>query len=199
MTSLLKTSFIPNNFQYLADRLLNYTLLMVNGYPHRICEVEFYLNSLEHPDNYVHRHIDQTKKGTLYFHRHTNGTYKSGTFKGMDIVFGSEKIYGTVLVRSVFDINNKKFIEGPCNTVEHMLKLCDVKSIQELTLNQSLNFLDKSQKIILIDGDISTPDQIFCGPRYGLSDKYSEYKDKPYRFALSIVKKQKKKLALLIK
>lgn len=171
---------------------------MVNGHIHRICEVEFYLNSPEHLDHYVHGHEDQRKKGTWYFHRYNNGTYKSGTFKGMDLVLGSGNTAGAVLIRSVFDINGRKFIEGPCNTVNHILALCGIDSIPTFTGGQSLNFLENHRGVFLIAGNIGTPDTIFWGPRYGLSNKYPEYKDRYYRFALNLVKKNKNKLKLLV-
>jgi len=120
---ILQISCVPENFTYIADIILNHTLLMINGYPHRICEIEFYLNSESHPDEYVHCHEDQTKKGTWYFHRYNNGTYKNVTFKGLDIVLGSENIYAGILIRSIIDIKQKKLIEGPCRTVNHILSL----------------------------------------------------------------------------
>ena len=57
METILDVPFYCQNFPYLANRILNYTVLMVNGFPHRICEIEFYLNSPYHRDLYVHSNI----------------------------------------------------------------------------------------------------------------------------------------------
>lgn len=194
MASLLLTPFVPDNFSYLANRILNYTLLMVNGSPHRICEIEFYLNSPAHPDQYVHGHNDQTQKGTWYFHRFNNGTYKNGTFKGVDITFGSEGIHAAILIRSVFDIQRRIFIEGPCKTVNHILALTGVDTIMNFTGNRSLNVFANQRGLVLVEGTPTQLEPILCGPRIGLSDKYPEYRSKKYRFVIGPVKKERKNL-----
>lgn len=209
MSTILQTPFVPENFPYIADRILNYTLLMINGHPHRICEIEFYLNSPQHRDLYVHGHDDQTKKGTWYFHRFNNGTYKNGTFKGVDIALGStglqlgptavaEPIHAAILIRTVIDINQKKFIEGPCRTVDHILRLSGHDSIMSFTGNQSLDVLNNDHGLTLVEGNPTVLEPILWGPRIGLSDKYPEYRDKKYRFVIGPVKKEKKKLTPMI-
>lgn len=197
MSSVWDIPFIPDNFQQIADRILNYTLLMIDNNPHRICEIEFYLNCTEHRDLYVHGHDDQTKTGTWYFHRFNNGTYKNGTFKGLDIVFGSSNIFGAVLIRSIANLNDKKLIEGPCNTVNHILNLTGFDNILSFTENQSLNVLNNKHGLILIEGNPVKLEPISYGPRIGLSNKYPEYQNKKYRFVIGPVKKEKKKLLLL--
>jgi 3-methyladenine DNA glycosylase Mpg len=207
MATIFQTSFVPENFPYLANRILNYMLLMVNGHPHRICEIEFYLNSAAHPDSYVHGHADQTKNGTWYFHRHNTGTYKGGTFKGVDIVTGyttnnsnminrPEGVYGAILIRSIIDIHQRKFIEGPCRCVDHILALSGVDTIIGLTGNHSLNVLHNDRRFVLIEGNPSVIEPLMWGPRIGLSDKYPEYRDKPYRYVIGPVKKERKKMTL---
>lgn len=198
MATILTTPCVPENFPYLANRILNYTLLMINGKPHRICEIEFYLNSPSHPDSYVHGHVDQTKNGTWYFHRHGNGTYKNGTFRSMDLVLGSGNTYAAVLFRSIIDIEQKKMISGPCLLVNHILALTGVDSILTLTNNTSLNVLQNDRGLILVEGNATNPDPISYGPRIGLSAKYPEYKDKKYRFTIGNIKKDKKTLIPLV-
>lgn len=60
----LQVILAPENFRYIADQILNYTLFMINGYTHRICEIKFYLRSSQHCDLYPHGHEDQMKYGT---------------------------------------------------------------------------------------------------------------------------------------
>jgi hypothetical protein len=201
MASILQIPCIPENFAHLADRILNYTLLMINGHPHRICEIEFYLNSPTHSDAYVHTNEDQTKKGTWYFHRYNNGTYKNGTFKGLDIVLNSginlenkERIYASALIRTIIDINQRKIIEGPCLVVNHILALYRLDNIMMLTGGNSLNFMKNNHNLILVEGNPSVLEPILYGPRIGLSDKYLEYRTKYYRFVIGPIKKQRKTL-----
>lgn len=194
MATVLQSEFIPENFSHIANKLLNYTVLMINGRPHRICEVEFYLNSPNHQDKYVHGHLDQTQKGTWYFHRFNNGTYKNGTFKGVDITFGCRDVCAAVLIRSIYDSVENRLIEGPCKTVDHILSLSAVDSIIAFTGNASLNVLNNERGLILVEGSNPNPNAILYGPRIGLSDKYPEYKDCKYRFVIGAVKKEKTKL-----
>jgi len=58
------------------------------------------------------------------------------------------------------------------------------------------NVLNLKLKLIL--NDSLNKEQIFIGPRIGLSDKYPEYKNKLYRFLIykNLIKKQKTKLIL---
>jgi 3-methyladenine DNA glycosylase Mpg len=185
---------IPENFPQIANKILNYMLLMVNGHPHRICEIEFYLNSSDHPDSYVHSHKDQTKTGTWYFHRYKNGTYKNGTWKGVDIVLGSEGIYGGILIRSLADFSHGKFIEGPCRCVNHILELSECDSIMTFTGNTSLSIVDNTRNFVLLDGTPEVIEPMMWGPRIGLKDGYPEYRNKPYRYSIGPVKKERKKM-----
>jgi hypothetical protein len=213
MASLLNIPFVPENFSYIANKILNNLIFIIMGIPHRICEIEFYLNSNRHQDLYIHGHTDQTIKGSWYFHRFNTGTYKNGTFKGMDIVLGSKvenktarssndgsqsmsTIYGAILVRSIININTNTnvLIEGPCKTVDYILQQYKVDNISALTNNASLNILDNNKGLVLIDVENLPSESILHGPRIGLSDKYPDYRDRKYRFVIGSVKKEKKKL-----
>ena len=211
MSTLFHIPFVPDNFHSIANKILNYTVLMINNNPHRICEIEFYLNSSEHRDLYVHGHDDQTKNGTWYFHRFNNGTYKNGTFKGLDIVFGfgenfgvkevhtgDDRAFAAVLIRSIANLNERKLIEGPCNTVNHILALTGFDSVLSFTENQSLNILNNKRGLIIVEGKPEKLEPISYAPRIGLSNKYPEYQNKKYRFVIGPVKKEKKKLIPLI-
>src|SRR5271155_2214746 len=105
-----KTTISSDDFDEIADLLLNKTLLSTKDNTYRICEIEFYLYDDEHKDEYTHKNDDQSKYGKFYFHKYKNGTYKSGTYKGMDITLGQEDTYCGILIRSVYNIENKKMI-----------------------------------------------------------------------------------------
>lgn len=203
MSTLLEIPFVPDNFSHIANRILNYSMLMIEGNPHRICEIEFYLKSSQHRDLYVHGNKDQTMNGFWYFHKFNNGTYKNGTFKGLDIALGSieklsnEPICASILIRSIIDINQGKFIEGPCKTVNHILNLTKTDNIMTFTGGNPMNILENDKNLILVEGNPTKLEPILYGPRIGLSDKYPEFKYKLYRYVIGPVKKERKKLTPL--
>src|SRR5438309_9171063 len=101
-------------FAEIADQILNRSVLTVKDTKYRICEIEMYLHSSDHPD---HCHSDQMENSKFYFHKFKNGTFKAGTFKGLDIVYGRENVYFGILIRSIEQLDTGKFVEGSCNCV----------------------------------------------------------------------------------
>jgi len=126
------------DFNSYADRLLNRRILVINNYPHRIVEIEFYLTCTEHPDPFTHKDIEQAIPDKWYFHK-KGGTFKAGTFKGLDITFrpneviSNEKniVYGGILIRSIVDMIDGTLIEGPCCVVDRILSLSACPKISE--------------------------------------------------------------------
>ena len=74
-------------------RVLLASRLRVNDRSVDLCEIEFYLHGDDHPDPFVHRDPMQRSFGRWYFHR-VGENYRGGTFKGLDITFGSDGYYG---------------------------------------------------------------------------------------------------------
>jgi 3-methyladenine DNA glycosylase Mpg len=117
--------------------------------------------------------------------------------KGMDIVLGGPDKYFVILIRSMIDIDSGELIEGPCKCVNVILELLGFDNVQELFDSRP----NKQEQIDLDDSDLRLepnnklePKDIFTGTRIGLSDKYLEYKNKPYRFVIyqEKIKKEKK-------
>ena len=55
----------------------------------RITEVEVYFNDdKNHKDTFTHGDKYQRNGGHWYFHRMNGGTYKAGTYKGLDLAIG---------------------------------------------------------------------------------------------------------------
>ena len=148
-------------FSGIANRLMNQMRLQVavrgEVSRFRICEVEFYLHCAGHTDTFSHRdELQRASSGQWYFHRQNGKSYKGGTYKGLDITFGSKgEAFGGVLIRSIEEedvaktvgkktINAKgkqqlklgkgsnTFVEGPCRVVDRLLLAAQVSSIQEL-------------------------------------------------------------------
>lgn len=197
MTSLLNVTFCDNNSTLLANHILNHTILLIGGYSHRICEIEFYCRSKEHPDEYVHCHNDQTITGSWYFHKSSSKSksYRGGTFKGLDIVLGNQESIGGFLLRSIYSPIENRYIEGPCNTVNYILKILQKDSIISLTDGNTL-YLD-SLSLSLIDSDSNDIQPVRVGPRIGLSNKYPNYQKLPYRYVIGDIKKQKTSLSFI--
>ncbi|MBX2813641.1 MAG: hypothetical protein KTR25_17620 [Myxococcales bacterium] len=62
-----------------------------------ILEIEFYLNSSDHLDPFVHCHHQKKHTGTWYFNRQGQG-YRGGTYKELDLTFGPPEAYGGILI-----------------------------------------------------------------------------------------------------
>jgi 3-methyladenine DNA glycosylase Mpg len=190
MNSYIKKEKHNYNFKKLANLLLNRTVFKVNKHKFRPAEIEFYLYSEDHPDSYVHCHEDQLKYGFWYFHK-TGKSYKGGTFKGLDLCLGEEDTYFGILIRSIYDIQEEKLIEGPCNCVNRILAVAEVESIKD--------FVDQGYQIKIRDEE-HDEETIYRGPRIGLSDKYPKYQYKKYRYAImkELIKNQKTSLIKLV-
>lgn len=186
----------PECFSSIADKLLNETVLMINSQAYRICEIEFYLYNEAHPDEYVHRHVDQATYGCWYFHKYNTGTYKNGTYKGMDIsIGGSDGGKGGILIRSIYDPYEGKMIEGPCRCVNFILEKYGVNSINELVGEGGLlSVVNNDRGFHVCDASNDDKEPLRWGPRIGLSEKYPEYRQKRYRYVVGGVKKEKGKL-----
>ena len=155
-----------------------------------ICEVEMYLKSSEHPDEYTHCADEQRTHGYIYFHKYKNGTYKSGTYKGMDITFGNGVDYFGVLVRAVVRLPDMVVIDGPCKVVNEILRIFDCDDVKQFVVGRHypFNVYDINSPIQIVDvGTYSLPPCIYSGPRIGLSDKYLIYRDKKYRFVRDVM------------
>lgn len=180
---------IVSLFNTYADKLLNNSVLKIKDQTYRICEIEMYYHDKTHPDEYTHKDILQMEFGKFYMHRFKNKTYKSGTYKCIDIAYGDkkQKTYFGILIRSIKNIKTGEFFTGPCISVNEMLKQFDCKEFKEFTDQYDVN-----KEFILTKKKLDHED-IYIGPRVGLGDKYPEYKNKNYRYATHIkqIKKQK--------
>jgi len=191
---------MDNEFVELAKELLLETIIIAKGIEFQICEVEMYKKCAEHSDGYVHCAKEQLMDNKWYFHRNHGKSYKVKTYKGLDITFGSEKdnIYFGVLIRGAREIESGKIFQGPCVFVNRVLEIYGVGSVDELLKNLEvpLDISENKLNFIVKTRDELFSDKIYRGPRIGLSDKYMEFRDRPYRFLTyyDVVKKGKKDL-----
>jgi hypothetical protein len=106
-------------FPRLADRLLNGCELILGTRAHRFTEVEVYYHGPGHADPFTHRDPVQQQLGRWYFHR-SNGTYRSGSFKGVDLAFGDSSAFAGVLIRGL-EKPNGDLVDGPSLCVDYLL------------------------------------------------------------------------------
>lgn len=185
------------NFLTISDILMNKSVLVVKNKMFRLCEIEFYYRNNEHNDEYVHGMPEQKKFEGFYFHK-KGQSYKSGTFKGLDITFGNDDTYFGVLIRSMLEIDTDNFIEGPCKCVNRILELYGVDNVKNFMINnnftEQLGIYDVDNGIYLKEEDTLVPESVYGGMRVGLSNKYPDYLMRNYRHAIFIkrIRKQKK-------
>jgi 3-methyladenine DNA glycosylase Mpg len=189
-----------DTIETIAKSLLLKYVLMVNDKEYRICEIEFYINSTQHPDQYTHSDDDQKSFGKWYFHKCSGGSYKGGTYKGMDITMGNNETYFGILIRSIYDENLCEMIEGPCRSVNKILELNNCYDVKEYMANKCDPLSVRNTRNVYLKWKSSDNDEpIYKGPRIGLSDKYPEWQNVPYRFLIkkNLIKKGKSTLVLL--
>eukprot|EP01062_Namystynia_karyoxenos_P004215 TRINITY_DN11486_c0_g1_i1.p1 TRINITY_DN11486_c0_g1~~TRINITY_DN11486_c0_g1_i1.p1 ORF type:complete len:382 (+),score=151.89 TRINITY_DN11486_c0_g1_i1:74-1147(+) len=125
--------------QKVAGELLLGWEMLIAGEVYRILELECYVHSDTHVDPYTHSDPDQEHCGVWYFHKR-GGTFKAGSFKGMDLACGGkapagagkEAVHAGLLIRSIEDATTGHIVEGPCLVVDHILKKNLAPSIQGL-------------------------------------------------------------------
>lgn len=117
-------------FDRIAERLLNGTHFMVGPERHRFTEIEFYYHGGKHLDTFTHRDPIQTQVGRWYFHK-TRGTYRGGSFKGLDVTFGGDHAFGGILIRGIEPAGGQ-LIDGPSLCVDHMLKRTGMPGVAAL-------------------------------------------------------------------
>lgn len=188
-----------NNPNLLINTLLNNYVIHVKDTLYRMHEVELYLKNTSHDDLYTHTNSDQLLFGKWYFHKFKNGSYKGGTYKGMDLTLGNNvDTYCGILIRSMCKLGTEDIIEGPCNCVNKILShygFNDIKSFMADKTNP-MNINDSNGALFLEKNDKLEKETIYVGPRIGLSEKYPEYRVKPYRFVIQPIKIKKEKSKL---
>ena len=190
-------SIDESTIQKIAESILMKYVVVVGLKEFRICEIEFYVNNENHKDIYTHGDSHQKTYGKWYFHRFPNGSYKSGTYKGVDLTLGNENTFFGVLIRSIYDTDTDEMIDGPCKVVNKILELSNnAADVKEYMENRSSPISARSTKNFYIKRKNLDLEQIYKGPRIGLSDKYPEWKNVNYRFVIKkqYIKKEKRSL-----
>lgn len=140
---------IEGSFNSIASELMNEYVLKVNDTDYRITEIEFYYQGGNHNDNYIHGHSLQMTKGKWYFHG-----------SGIDLTFGSEGIYGGVLLRAIYNLKTSEYIYGPIKIITEIFS--NVPSVFDT--NISFGLIRTENTFLELEKPIKAP-------RVGLNEK----------------------------
>ena len=172
----------PAWFDRIAAHLLNRARLVVGGKAHRLMEVEVYYHSADHPDPFAHRDPSQLHVGRWYFHR-TGGTYRGGSFKGLDLAFGGGSAHAGVLIRGL-ESPDGTLIDGPSITVDHLLAAARHRTVALLDAACGTNPVWQPGALMGLTTAEDANRPIFKCARVGLSLKKRRYApdDPAFRF-----------------
>jgi len=185
-------------FTKIANDIINRGILKINGEEYIVCEIEFYLSIENHIDPFIHGDKEQATIGNWYFHRQNGGSYKGGSFKGLDLTFGSSKkqSYGGILFRSIKEVHTGKILEGPCRIVDYILTKCGKSTIVDLVKD------DLCKLLCFTMGNVRN-EKVYKCPRVGLTLKNGtkekeKYLMKNYRYLIHPNKIQKYKFGMIL-
>ncbi len=193
-------------FRRVADLLLRRTTWFMNGVPHRFTEVEFYWNGRQHGDTFTHGDPLQREFARWYHHR-TAGEYRGGTYKGLDIAFGSKDVAAGILIRGVARTDgDHALIDGPCMCVDHLLALTGAASVRALaeSFDGRVDEASGSPSYLVAEEAAREVPGVFESPRVGLTLKKGatearqRYLAMPYRFLSEPARIKKGRLHLVV-
>jgi len=175
-------------FAEIAHVLLNELDLVVAGSTRfQLAEVEFYLNSAAHPDVFAHGDPQQERFCEWYFHRSGGKSYKEGTYRGLDLALGTNKMFCGVLIRSLRD-SKGKVIQGSCLSVNAILAAAGAVSVADLADplvragRRGAASTDEKHPLRLVRAASARSDEIDRSMRVGLTLKKADHKNERLRF-----------------
>ena len=181
------------DFSMVAMHFLSFYRLTTPVNTYQLCDLEFYYHNVNHPDPYVHCHEDQRQGNTWYFHRHGNGRYKGGNYRGIDLVLSADGVtYYGVLLRGMRRESDGFLIEGPCLCVKQILADYGMEEIDDLTGGTTLGLFANDRNLVITPANYAIT--LHAGPRIGLSNRYLPWRDLAYRFTNGLPRRESKKL-----
>ncbi|KAE8231058.1 hypothetical protein CF326_g3933 [Tilletia indica] len=141
---LLATCLSPSQFPSLAQTLLTsyHLVIQPSSTPPRrfiLSDIEFYHSHPPiHPDPFAHAHETQIESGTWYFHAAGSGAgFKEGSYKGLDVTFGSTESRSGILIRRIAEIGEGgeevgKAVDGPSLVCDVVLDALGFGKVRDL-------------------------------------------------------------------
>jgi hypothetical protein len=171
-------------FDAIARRLLCGCRVMVRNQPHRFTEVEIYYHGGTHLDPFAHCDPIQKGTGLWYFHR-TNGVYRGGSFKGVDVTFGGPGAFGGVLIRGIEAEEGALLVDGPSLTVDRLLARTGASTVAELDEAIALRPMWDASSLLRLEWLPEMKERtVLKAPRIGLSLKRLRKSEAPPRFIM---------------
>lgn len=178
-------------FEEIARRLLWGACLDTPAERFFIREVEFYLHGPGHEDPFAHQHPKQLEVGTWYFHRagQSHGSYRGGSFKGLDITFG-EGAFGGILIRTLDTPGG--VINGSSLCVDALLEACACRTVAELDAAVAGREIDDRESPLRVWFCAPNDFTLYRSARVGLTLKRAaehptmpDFIERPYRFMVA--------------
>ena len=161
----------------IGDWLVRDAVLIAGETRLRPVEIELYYFGARHRDPFAHRDPEQLEPGRWYFHK-TGGTYRGGSFKGLDLSLGRSGTWGGALIRSVRGPEGD-LVSGPSLVVDLLLRLTREADIAPLA--------PKAGELLRLEQSAPDPATVLRTARVGLTLKRFEadkpaFLMRPYRF-----------------
>jgi hypothetical protein len=185
---------LEEGFNEVAKLLLLQSNLIVANKAYQFLDIEFYFyNEKIHPDPYSHsfQYASSVRKkqsvtGSWYFHRFTGIDKYTHTRRGLDLTYGDGKKerYGGILIRAIKNLQDHRIISGPSKVVSEIILAANSPlNLERIAFDMSAGLAFNPKELLHISS-LKTPRSItiFSSPRFGLSDKDHEYREKKYRF-----------------
>ncbi len=166
-----RSNDLHQEFSKIAKQLFTkFVIVKDERYRYRFTEIEFYFQSSFHQDAYIYGKPMQLTSGKWFKHG-----------SGIDLTFGNENanIFGGILIRGLWNITNKCYINGPLNVLKE--------------LSNGYTNEDLQRKIIIVESS-NNIGIILSSTRFGLTKKDSDkddYLSRNYRFITDICPKNK--------
>lgn len=183
----------------IAELVLQRATLRAGDARLRVLEVEAYVRARWHPDPFAHADPAQNALGRWYFHR-AGGTFRAGTFKGVDLTFGAEGVHAGLLIRAVRAGDGAR-VEGPSCVVDRALAATGHATVA--SLSRACDAGDHDALALTLD---ETPrrDAVYAGPRVGLTLRQGAtparvfFLPRPYRYVVDPRAAKKGRAAIAI-
>lgn len=120
---------IDDWFTCIAAKLMAHYRLVAGHDSLRLTHLEFYYHSADHPDPFVHGDPRQHLAACWYFHRVGAG-YRGGSFKGLDLTFGSRDAPGGILLRAAVTCGGQRIV-GPSKLVDYLLDATGFRTVRD--------------------------------------------------------------------
>lgn len=192
------------HFERVANLLLlECTLVVGNKSRFVLNEIEFYYQGAPHPDPFTHAAEQQKTCGQWYFHRQ-GASYRSGSFKGLDLTFNLpySDHAGGVLLRGIVPedqcgkgaaAEKKAAVQGSCLVVEKLLSVTgagDIPTLVDKHMKGVLDATDTSSPLHIVRSAAPRPWKLYRSGRVGLflktkaapMSEQEKYVCRPYRF-----------------